>query len=106
MTRPRQEVDIARKLRTIEWLKSELLEGVSLFFKTLISSNGQGITRALAAIILTCYFLSRRLGISFQQVDQEIEAQLRNHLAANHQLESWYGDISACLYYMEEKKHR
>jgi len=33
MTRPHQEVDIARKLHTIEWLKSELLEGVSLFFK-------------------------------------------------------------------------
>ena len=106
MTRPHQGVDIARKLRTIEWLKSELLEGVSLFFKTLISGNGQAISKAWAAIIITCYFLSRRLGLSFEQVDQEITDQLRNHLAANHQLESWYGDISACLHYVEGKPHR
>ncbi|NLY91576.1 MAG: hypothetical protein GX081_08235 [Firmicutes bacterium] len=106
MTRPHQEVDIARQLRTIEWLKNELLEGVTLFFKSLTGSNGQAISKALAAIILTCYFLSRRLGLSFQQVEEEIEDQLRNHLAANHQLESWYGDLSACLHYVEEKKQR
>ena len=53
MTRPHQEVDIARKLHTIEWLKSELLEGVSLFFKAMIGNNRQVITKALAAIILT-----------------------------------------------------
>ncbi|HHT49048.1 MAG TPA: hypothetical protein GXZ98_07125 [Firmicutes bacterium] len=106
MTRPHQEVDIARKLRTIEWLKSELLEGVSLFFKALISSNGQAISKALAAIILTCYFLGRRLGLGFHQVDEEIEDQLQTHLAANHQLEKWYGDISAFLHYVEGKKHR
>ncbi|HEY8392409.1 MAG TPA: MazG-like family protein [Capillibacterium sp.] len=106
MTRPHQEVDIARQLRTIEWLKNELLEGVTLFFKTLTGSNGQAITKALAAIILTCFFLIRRLGLKFEEVEQEIETQLRNHLAANHQLESWYGDLSACLHYVEEKKHR
>lgn len=106
MTRPHQEVDIARKLRTIEWLKSELLEGVSVFFKALISNNGQVITKALAAIILTCYFLGRRLGIGFHQVDQEMEDQLRSQLATGHQLEDWYGDISTCLRYFEGKKRR
>lgn len=104
MTRPHQEVDIARKLHTIEWLKSELLEGVSLFFKALIGNNSQAITKTLAAIIVTCYFLGRRLGIGLHQVDQEIEEQLRHHLSGGHQLEEWYGDISACLNYVEGKK--
>ena len=67
MTRPHQEVDIARKLHTIEWLKSELLEGVSLFFKAMIGNNRQVITKALAAIILTCYFLGRRLGTALNR---------------------------------------
>ncbi|MBA2133085.1 MazG-like family protein [Capillibacterium thermochitinicola] len=104
MTRPQQEVDIARKLHTIEWLKSELLEGVSLFFKALLGNNRQVITKALATIILTCYFLGRRLGIGLQQVDQAIEEQLRHHLAEEHQLEDWYGDLSACLNYLQGKK--
>ncbi|NLW59399.1 MAG: hypothetical protein GX073_03535 [Firmicutes bacterium] len=104
MNRPRQEVDIARKLHTIEWLKSELLEGVSLFFKALLGNNRQVLTRSLAAIILTCYFLGRRLGIGLQQVDQAIEEQLRHHLAGEHQLEDWYGDLSACLDYVTKKK--
>lgn len=106
MTRPQQEVDIARKLHTIEWLKSELLEGVSLFFKALLGNNRQVITKALATIILTCYFLGRRLGIGLQQVDQAIEEQLRHHLAEEHQLEDWYGDLSACLNYLQGKKRR
>src|SRR5690606_21709182 len=104
MTRPHQEVDIARKLHTIEWLKSELLEGVSLFFKAMIGNNRQVITKALAAIILTCYFLGRRLGIGLQQVDQAIEEQLRHHLAGEHQLEDGYGDLSACLEHVQGKK--
>ncbi|NLM36943.1 MAG: hypothetical protein GX202_02305 [Firmicutes bacterium] len=104
MTRPQQEVDIARKLHTIEWLKSELLEGVSLFFKALLGNNRQVIAKALAAIILTCYFLGRRLGIGLQQMDQAIEEQLRRHLAEEHQLEDWYGDLSACLNYLQGKK--
>jgi hypothetical protein len=104
MPHPRQEVDIARRLRTIEWLKSELLEGVALFFKAVVANNGQVITKALASIILTCYYLSRRLGIGLQQVDRMMEEQLRNQLETDHQLENWYGDISACLHYFEEKK--
>ncbi len=106
MSHPHQEVDIVRRLHTIEWLKSELLEGVSVFFKALIANNGQVITKALASIILTCYFLSRRLGIGLQQMDQVVEEQLRDHLDTDHQLENWYGDVSACLHHLEEKNRR
>lgn len=106
MAHPTQNVDITRNLRTIEWLKAELIEGVSFFFKALIKNNQQAITKALAAIMLTCYFLGKRLGISYGQLDQTAEEQLRSHLESDHQLEKWYGDISACLNHVQGKNQR
>jgi hypothetical protein len=104
MTRPDdQEIDIARNLRTIEWLKSELVEGVSFFFKALIRNSEDLITEALAAIILTCYFLSKRLGIGYSRLDKRVEEKLRSNLETNHQLEEWYGDLSSCLKYFHGK---
>jgi hypothetical protein len=46
------------------------------------------------------------LGIGLQQVDRVMEEQLRNQLETDHQLEDWYGDISTCLHYFEEKRRR
>ena len=106
MAHPNQEVDITRNLRMIEWLKAELIEGVSFFFKALIKHNQQAITKALAAIMLTCYFLGKRLGISYAQLDRTVEEQLRSHLDTDHQLEKWYGDISTCLKYVQGKNQR
>ncbi|HBK67867.1 MAG TPA: hypothetical protein DEB05_08445 [Firmicutes bacterium] len=106
MPHPNQEVDIARNLRTIEWLKTEILEGVSFLFKALIKNDEGVLTQALASIILACYFLAKRLGINYDQLDNMVEDQLRSHLETEHQLEKWYGDISACLNYMQEKNQR
>ncbi len=103
MARPNQDLDITRNLRTLEWLKAELIEGVSFFFKALIKHNQQAIAKALAAIMLTCYFLARRLGISYTELDLTVEEQLRAHLETEHQLEVWYGDISACLKHVQGK---
>ena len=102
MSHPK-EVDIARGIRMIEWLKAELVDGLATLFKALVKNSGEMIGDALATIIMTCYFLGKRLGVSFQQLDQGFKEKLRSHLEADHQLEKWYGDISGLLHYMDEK---
>ncbi|NLW56115.1 MAG: hypothetical protein GX050_05795 [Firmicutes bacterium] len=106
MARPNQDLDITRNLRTLEWLKTELIEGVSFFFKALIKHNQQAIAKALATIMLTCYFLGKRLGISYAELDQTVEEQLHSLLETDHQLEKWYGDISTCLNHVQGKNQR
>ena len=102
MSHPK-EVDIARGIRMIEWLKAELVDGLATLFKALVKNSGEMIGDALATIIMTCYFLGKRLGVSFQQLDQGLKEKLRSHLETDHQLEKWYGDISGLLHYMYEK---
>lgn len=104
MNRPDQEVDIARNVRTIEWLKTEILDGVALLFRAMIKNSEEMIIDSLATIVLSCYFLGKRLGVSFRQLDSKIEDKLRSYTGTEHQLEKWYGDISGLLHYFENKR--
>ncbi len=101
MSHPK-EIDIARGIRMIEWLKAELVDGLATLFRALVKNSGEMVGDALATIIMTCYFLGKRLGLGFNQLDQRIKEKLRSHLEAEHQLEKWYGDISGLLHYMDE----
>lgn len=98
-----KEIDIARSIRTIEWLKAELVDGVAVLFRALVKNSEEMIGDALATIIMTSYFLGKRLGMTFHQLDRKLVDKLHTHLADDHQLEKWYGDISGLLHYAEDK---
>jgi len=53
--------DIARNIKTIEWLKTELIAGVSSLFKGMLKNNNELIADSLANIIVGCYLLGKRL---------------------------------------------
>lgn len=99
---PDHEVDIAKNMRTIDWLKVELLSGISSLFKFMLKGSEELIIDALASIIITCYILGKRLGIGFARVDLKAMHKLRVNISDNHQVEQWYGDLSALLEYMEK----
>lgn len=99
-----KEIDIAKNLRTIEWLKTELIDAVAVLFKSLLKKGSDATTDALSSIIIITYILGKRLGISFQNVDAEIKAKLNKQIKGEHELEEWYGDLSDLLKYMEGKK--
>ena len=71
MSHPK-EIDIARGIRMIEWLKAELVDGLATLFRALVTNSGEMIGDALATIIMTCYFLGKRLGLKPHQLDQKI----------------------------------
>jgi len=70
--------DIAKNIRTIEWLKADILSSLSLLFKTMIKEDREEkVVDALASIIITVYVLGSRLGIRFSQLDIEMEMKLK-----------------------------
>lgn len=104
MPQPEGEIDIARNIRTIDWLKTELLSGVSGLFKALLRGGDEAITDGLSGLIITCYALARRLGYSFAKLDAKVEAKVRVNIAEGHEIEKWYGDLTALLRHIEERK--
>ncbi|MGE5396407.1 MAG: MazG-like family protein [Chitinophagales bacterium] len=97
-------MDIAKNLRVIEWLKAELVESVAALFKALMKTGEDAISDCLATIMITTYILGKRTGVSFQHIDLQMESKLRVSIGEAHEVENWYGDLSALLGYLESKK--
>lgn len=93
-----KEIDITRNIKIIEWLKSELLTDIANLFKVLV--NGvkeevhESVSDTLSNIILICYLLGRRLGISYNSIELKIENKVKLGLIENHDVEKHYGDLS------------
>lgn len=99
-----QGVDIARNIRVIEWLKAELVGTVSALFKAMVKNSEEAIEDALASMVVTVYVLARRLGVGFAQMDVRIESKIKNAIRDKHEVEDWYGDLTALSRYLNDKK--
>lgn len=99
-----QGVDIARNIRVIEWLKTELISTVAALFKAMVKNSEEAIEDALASMVVTVYVLARRVGVSFAQLDVRIESKIKNAISEKHEVEDWYGDLTALLKYLGDKK--
>lgn len=100
----KSQVDIAKNLRTIEWLKAELVESVAALLKSLLKTGDEAISDCLGTIIITTYILGKRVGVKFQNIDFKVESKLKLSINEAHEVEKWYGDLSALLAYLENKK--
>ena len=99
-----QGLDIAKSIRVIEWLKSELVGTVSALFKAMLKNSEGAIEDALASMVVTVYVFARRLGVNFAQLDIRVESKIRNGIKEKHEIEDWYGDLTALLRYINDKK--
>lgn len=95
---------VAKNVRVVEWLKIELLSGVTNLFRAMTKNSEDAWLEALSGIVTTAYVLARRLSISFTRLDSKIETKLRSYIAEEHEMEKWYGDLSALLNHMAEKR--
>jgi len=97
-----QEIDIARNLKTVEWLKSELVSSIANLFKALIRGQEEPILESLANIIVATYLLGKRVGINFSKVDLKVESIVKMNIQDEHEVEKWYGDLSNLLHYLKK----
>ncbi|OYD07939.1 MazG-like family protein [Paludifilum halophilum] len=103
MSRPERSVHIAKSVKVIEWLKTELLDQVANLFKGLHYANQSLISDSLASLVVATYVLARRVGFSYREVDQAVTRKLREHTRERHQLEDWYGDLSQLEEYIGKR---
>lgn len=89
-------------LKTIEWLKAELLSAVGDLFRGMLRGAEDVMLDSLAHIVLASYLLARRLGFGFTRLDLKVEDHVQAHLRAGHEVEQWYGDLSALLRHLRE----
>jgi len=104
MAVPTEDIDVVKNHRVIEWLKAELVSSVGGLFKAVIGGGEDLVTDCLARIITSTYLLGRRLGLSFSRMDYKVEQQLKASISSSHEIEEWYGDLSALAAYLEAKK--
>jgi hypothetical protein len=96
--------DIARNIKSIEWLKTELITGVSSLFKGMLKNNNELIADSLANIVVGCYLLAKRLGLPYGALDEKIGIKVKANLEQGHELETWYGDFSLLKRYLAGRK--
>lgn len=102
----KKDMDIIRNMRAIEWLKSELLSNVAYLYEVL--AKGEEDTKdnlkdIVSNVVLTALLLSRRLGLSYEDVFSSLEDNVRANIIQQHKIEKWYGDLSELLELMRTK---
>ncbi|MBB6735723.1 MazG-like family protein [Cohnella zeiphila] len=90
-----KEMDVATRARTIEWLKTEIVDQVSRLFKAMWDGSAVRIADSLAGLIAGAYVLGRRLGVPYKDLDKAIAEKLARLKQEGHQLEEQYRDLSA-----------
>lgn len=89
-----KDLDVAKRAKVIEWLKTEVVDHVSRLFKALWEGSTARVSDSLASLIMSSYILGRRLGVSYREIDELLIDKLKKHKQEGHQLEEWYQDIS------------
>ena len=102
-----KDIDIIKNMKTVEWLKSEILTNIAYLHKILVDSeenSRENIEDTISNIILESYVLGKRLGISFNNMDLTLKENIRLNLIQEHKIERWYGDLSSLLEHIETRE--
>lgn len=103
----RKTIDIAGNIHRIEWLKSELLSALSDLYRMLIDTKEttrNKITDCISAMVLACYLLARRLGVSYEAVDAGVRDKVKLGLIEEPDIETRFGDLSLLHDHMRESR--
>jgi len=98
-----RDIDIAKSVKITEWLKSELVDSVATLFKALLKADKNTAGEALSAIIIVAYLLARRIGLTYDTIDLNIQNRLSLSINNSHEIEKWYGDLTNLIRHMERK---
>jgi hypothetical protein len=98
----KKDMEIIKNLRTIEWLKSEMLTSIANLYE-LLAKGEDGIREdaeeLISNIILMSYLLGKRLGLDYEDINSNFIDKIKLNLI-DHKIEKWYGDLSELLEFM------
>lgn len=102
----KNDMDIIKNLRTIEWLKSEMLTSVANLYEILVKGEDdmrEEVENLTSNIILLSYLLGKRLGLNYENINSSLQDKIKLNLIENHKIEKWYGDLSELLEFISHK---
>ncbi len=73
-------MQIARKIRSIETAKIELVQQVSEVFRGIQSGNERDIAQSLGGLVAIAYFMGQQLGVDLPVIDREAQSGLPRSL--------------------------
>ena len=103
-----KDIDIVKNMKTVEWLKSELLTNIAYLHKIFVDTDKnskENIEDTISNIIMESYLLAKRLGIDFKDIDATLRTNIRLNLIEEHKIEKWYGDLSGLLDHMDAREN-
>jgi hypothetical protein len=92
---PATAVEVTRNLRALEWGKAELVSDHAALLRALVSGDEDAAMECLADGVIVSYLLARRLGKDFAHLSERIQRRIEELVAAEHEMERWYGDLTA-----------
>src|SRR5690606_29445469 len=103
-----KDIDIIKNMRTIEWLKAQLLSSIASLYNTL--ANGEEYTKEnledlISNIILEALLLGKRLGLKYEDIEAALRENIKINLIGEHKIEKWYGDLSILLEFIDKDKN-
>lgn len=104
-----REIDIIKNMKTIEWLKAELLTNVAYLHKIFVNNEDntrENLEDLISNIILESYILGKRLGINYEDMDMALKENIKLNLVKEHKIERWYGDLSQLLDHIQFRENR
>ncbi len=101
-----QDFDIGRNIKAIEWLKTEIVVNAGQVCRALQSAKDELVLQALANIMLSCYLLARRMGVSFSRLELEVQRRTKQAQTDGHELEQWYNDLSNLAEHLEVRRKK
>ena len=103
----KRDMDITKNIRMLEWLKCELLAGVSSLFDLCFKGaqvSQDAILDVLSNIIMVTYLTGKRLGLKYEDVDKKLESKLKLGIVEEHEAEKWFGDLSNLNQYIKNNR--
>lgn len=102
------EIDIANNIKAIELIKIEILQNITDLFGDLVAEadreNRDRLIKDAARLLGQTYLLCSRVGISPEEVEEEMKAMLRDGVEKQHILERRFGDLTGLLKHLEVRR--
>lgn len=103
-----KDIDIIKNMRTIEWLKAQLLGSIANLYGALASgeeNTKENLEDLISNIILESLLLGKRLGLKYEDIESALRENIRINLIEEHKIEKWYGDLSILLEFIDKDKN-
>ena len=101
-----QEIDIIKNMKTVEWLKSELLSNIAYLYRLFVNNEDiskENLEDTISNIILESYVLGKRIGLNYTDIDLTLKENIKLNLIKEHKIERWYGDLIQLLEHIESR---